>query len=211
MQTHELLDILCNDRLSKHSNRIDASSLAAVLVLLLVSLYLFEVRDLTRLNTLLNTSYFQYLMCCLLIVYIAAAKLLLKLSQPGHGTGLVETGLVLGLLLLWLPKVQVFQPFFSQFGFQLLPLTDWLTHTLKLVIFALPWLGLFLLYLRHMAPTRLTMTCAMAGLVACTLTGALDLLNAQASNLNFYIYSNTAGMVLVALIGAVLGPRIVRW
>ena len=215
MQTQELLDILCNDRLSRNAPPIDTSSMATVVVLFAATVFLLDIRDLTRLSELFQETRFQYLMCCLLVIYIAAALTILKSGKPGQFIRFTVAGCVVawvtGVALMWLPMVPMFRPLFSSFAFHAVPLAFWLTASGKLLLFTLPWLVLFLLHLRHMAPTRSAWSGAAAGLAASALTATLALLGSKDPNISLHIYSHTAGMAMAALAGAIVARHFVRW
>lgn len=211
MQTQELLDILCNDRLSRNAPPIDTSSMATVVVLFAATVFLLDIRDLSRLSELFQETRFQYLMCCLLVIYIAAALTLLKLGKPGQFIRFAVAGWAAGMSLMWLPMVPTFRPLFSSFVFQAVPLAFWLTASGKLLLFTLPWLVLFLLHLRHMAPTRSAWSGAAAGLAASALTATVALLGSKDPNISLHIYSHTAGMAMAALAGAIVARHFVRW
>ena len=211
MRTSELIELLCNDRLSNQSSRIRLSSFFAVSVLTVTSLYLFNAWHLSELDELIQQRYFQYLLCCLLLIYASGAKILVSLSRPGGTAGYSLSMLAIGLLLLWLPVLltAAFQPL--GLYVDALPLDYWLGHGVRMVLFALPWLVMLFMYLRFMAPTQLRLSGAMAGLVSGSLTSMFQLLNGQEQILSFYIYSASFTMVLLSLIAAALGPRLIRW
>lgn len=211
MLTSELLHILCNDRPSKHRTGIRLSSLATVVALFFGCAFLLGLRDLSRLAALPDDVSFQYLLSCLLLLYIAGASLLVKLSKPGQNTQLAAGAWFVGLLLLWLPMLPASRAWFATLDIQPLPLTYWLNASVKLVFFALPWLGLFLVHLRHMAPTRLALSGATAGMLAAVLTTAVAFIGTKEPSLNFHVYSGTTAMAFTALLGMALGPRVIRW
>jgi hypothetical protein len=92
----------------------------------------------------------------------------------------------------------------------------WLGHTWRLC----PWrilalaapifLGLTLA-IRRLAPTWLAPAGAAAGLLAGGLAGAVYGLYCQENTAPFVVVWYTAGFAASALIGAALGPRLLRW
>ena len=62
-----------------------------------------------------------------------------------------------------------------------------------------------------MAPTRLVLTGTFAGLVAFALAAMLLLVSDLKTVANFHMYSASSAMVLLGLIGALIGPRLLRW
>jgi hypothetical protein len=65
--------------------------------------------------------------------------------------------------------------------------------------------------LRRLAPTRLAQAGAAAGLMAGGLAGAVYGLYCQESTAPFVAVWYTAGFAASALVGALLGPRLLRW
>jgi hypothetical protein len=66
-------------------------------------------------------------------------------------------------------------------------------------------------YLRSMAPTRLVLTGAFAGMVSCALACMLLLVSDLKTVANFHIYSASSAMLVLSLMGALIGPRLLRW
>jgi hypothetical protein len=65
--------------------------------------------------------------------------------------------------------------------------------------------------LRKEAPTNLTWTGAVAGLVAGALSAAVFALHHPSGSVPFIMLWYGGPIVVCALIGAVLGPRLLRW
>lgn len=211
MLTKDFIEIICNDRLSMRSDRLRLSSLLAVSGLLVLSLYMLNAFQLTHLQGLFNQTYFQYVLCCLLMFYISCAKLLVSLSKPGRFSMAALLWVVMSLLMLWIafPLESVL----SKFGIRIPALSKsyGMSHTFMLILLALPWLALLITHLRFMAPTRLVLTGTFAGLVAFALAAMLLLVSDLKTIANFHMYSASSAMVLLGLIGALIGPRLLRW
>lgn len=72
------------------------------------------------------------------------------------------------------------------------------------------FIGLFWAY-RRLAPTRLRLAGAVAGLTAGSLAATLYCLHCPETSAIFVLTWYTAGIASVAAIGALLGPRLLRW
>jgi hypothetical protein len=179
--------------------------------LLVISLYLLNALQLTRLIDLLTQNYFQFVLCCLLLLYVSSAQMLVALSTPGESLGAFWLWSLFSMILFWLPVF--FTSTAEKFGVyvQVLPTTYWLSNAFMLVLLALPWLFLLLNFLRSMAPTRTMLTGFVAGVVSANLTALLFLLSSKEQFVNFYIFSTSAGMAVLSVIGALIGSRLLRW
>ena len=78
-------------------------------------------------------------------------------------------------------------------------------------LLSLPILGGALFALRHGAPTRPFLSGAMAGLLAGGTTAALYTLHCPEASLLFVLAWHVPAIALVALLGALLAGRVLRW
>ena len=84
MLTKEFIEIICNDRLSTRSSSFRLSSLIVIGSLCVVSLYMLNALEFERLRHLITQPFFQYVLSCLLLLYISCANVLVSLSKPGR-------------------------------------------------------------------------------------------------------------------------------
>ena len=211
MLTKDFIEIVCNDRLSTRSGSLRLSSLITVGGLFMVCLYMLNALQFERLRDLMNQTYFQFVLSCLLLLYLSSAKLLVSLSNPGRYSAADLVWVLLSVLLLWVPFLLV--SVYPKFGMRIpaLSLSFGMSSTFMLVLLALPWLALLFHHLRSMAPTRPVLTGAFAGMVSVTLAAMLLLAGDLKVVANFHIYSASSAMVVVTVIGALIGPRLLRW
>ena len=211
MLTKDCIEIICNDRLSARYGGLRLSSVIAISGLFVASLFLLNALDLARLRDLMNQTYFQYVLICLLLLYISSGKVLLSLSNPGRYSAAALVWVLLSVLLLWTPFLLVSVN--PKFGMPVpaLSLSHGMSSTFMLVLLALPWLALLFNHLRSMAPTRLALTGAFAGMVSCALASMLLLVSDLKGVAHFHIYSASSAMLALSLMGALIGPRLLRW
>ncbi len=164
-----------------------------------------------RLRHLITQPFFQYVLSCLLLLYISCANILVSLSNPGRYAAASLVWALLSVLLLWIPFL--LDSVLPKFGMRIpaLSLSYGMSSTFMLVLLALPWLALLFNYLRSMAPTRLVLTGAFAGMVSCALACMLLLVSDLKTVANFHIYSASSAMLVLSLMGALIGPRLLRW
>ena len=211
MLTKEFIEIICNDRLSTRSSSLRLSSLIVIGSLCVVSLYMLNALEFERLRHLITQPFFQYVLSCLLLLYISCANILVSLSNPGRYAAASLVWALLSVLLLWIPFL--LDSVLPKFGMRIpaLSLSYGMSSTFMLVLLALPWLALLFNYLRSMAPTRLVLTGAFAGMVSCALACMLLLVSDLKTVANFHIYSASSAMLVLSLIGSLIGPRLLRW
>ena len=107
MLTKDFIEIICNDRLSTRSSSLRLSSLIAVGGLFMVCLYMLNALQFERLRDLMNQTYFQFVLSCLLLLYLSSTKLLVSLSNPGRYSAADLVWVLLSVLLLWVPFLLV--------------------------------------------------------------------------------------------------------
>ncbi len=98
----------------------------------------------------------------------------------------------------------------SDFRFAWLGST-WLVCPLLIAILAVPIAALLTLATRRFAPTRLRATGATIGLSAGSLSASLYALHCPESGASFVATWYSLGIVAVASIGYLAGPRLLRW
>ena len=211
MLTKEFIEIICNDRLSTRSGSLRLSSLIVIGSLCVVSLYMLNALEFERLRHLITQPFFQYVLSCLLLLYISCANILVSLSKPGRYAAASLVWVLLSVFLLWTPFLLVsVNPKFGM-PVPILSLSHGMSSTFMLVLLALPWLALLFNHLRSMAPTRLVLTGAFAGMVSCALASMLLLVSDLKGVAHFHIYSASSAMLVLSLMGALIGPRLLRW
>ena len=88
---------------------------------------------------------------------------------------------------------------------------SWHVCTRNVAILSLPiFVGLMLAF-RRFAPTRLRLTGAVAGLAAGACAAALYCLHCPEVSALFVLVWYSLGILAAAAIGALVGPRLLRW
>lgn len=144
---------------------------------------------------------------------VAAISLLwvLRLSRPGMPVGRLPTSLALpalgmGLLAAWaLAQAAPSERAALVMG------TTWQVCTLNIALVAVPvFVGGFWA-VKGLAPTRLALTGAVAGLMAGAAGAVVYALHCPELDAPFLLVWNGLGMLLPAGVGAALGPRLLKW
>jgi hypothetical protein len=146
-----------------------------------------------------------------LLLALGAALLALRLASPGAGSGptrlmlVAAAALAAGVVLRELALV---------------PVGDWgraamggtaRACLLSVSLIALPLLGGALRALARGAPIRLRATGALAGLLAGAIAAAIYALHCTEPSPLFYAAWYGLALLGVTLLGAALGPRVLRW
>lgn len=160
---------------------------------------------------LLHNASFQFKSLWVFALALCSGGLMWRLARPGrrHGYGMHGMGLALlamalmGANTLWQAELPA--------RWDLLMGQSWWSCPLSIALISLPWLAVWMLYLRQMAPTHPTLSGASAGFLSGALATGLYSLHCSETSYAFFGVWYAAGMVLSSLIGAILGPRLLRW
>lgn len=88
---------------------------------------------------------------------------------------------------------------------------SWRTCSTSVATLALPIFAGLVLAFRRLAPTRLRLTGAIAGLAAGAFAATLYCLHCPEVSAIFVLTWYTLGIAVAAAIGALLGPKLLRW
>ena len=140
-----------------------------------------------------------------------AALSLFALSRPDGtgGRGLVVSMLVAGLVLAAGLIVLAIAP--SDLRTETLLGHSWNRCVPRVIAAALPVFAASILVLRAMAPTRLRLAGFAAGLFAGAAGAAVYSLSCTETSLTFLAVWYQGAVLIVALLGALMGPRLLRW
>ncbi|TIC85342.1 NrsF family protein [Crenobacter intestini] len=119
--------------------------------------------------------------------------------------------LTLPLAVLWLAAAQQLMSAPEGTRAALLLGDSWQACAASILLLALPSLALMLTVLRTMAPTRLALAGALAGLASGCLAALAYSVHCPELALPFAALWYVLGIVLCALSGAWLGPRVLAW
>jgi hypothetical protein len=141
----------------------------------------------------------------------AALVATVRLSRPGVAVGRVWAGLIMpaatallvALVVLWLaPRDE---------RAALLMGHTWRTCSLNIALLSVPGLFAILAVVRGLAPTRLRLTGATAGLLAGTIGTAAYCLKCPETSVPFWATWYLLGIAIPTLVGAVVGNKVLRW
>ena len=140
-----------------------------------------------------------------------AAPLALRLGRPGRSAGRPAWALAVPALALWGLAAFVLLRTPAEARAALLLGQSWASCPWLIAGLSLPAFGLLLWAARTMAPVRPRLAGACAGLLAGAIGAAAYSLHCPERAAPFVATWYLAGMALPALVGAVLGGRLLRW
>ncbi|HEY2480706.1 MAG TPA: DUF1109 domain-containing protein [Caulobacteraceae bacterium] len=214
MKTSELIAALAQAdtgpvRLARPMNRLAAGAAAGVLAaVLILALWL----GFQPLSAALHASWFWMKAGYSLTVAAVGFLLVTRLARPGTPAGrswLVVGALALAAIWMMAAHTSMRAPADRQAAVWLG--STWRVCPWRILALSAPIYVALTLGLRRLAPTRLAQAGAAAGLMAGGLAGAVYGLYCQENTAPFVAIWYTAGFAASALIGALLGPRLLRW
>ncbi len=135
----------------------------------------------------------------------------LRLARPGMPWGRAALWLALPPAVMWVLAGSVLIGATQPERLPLLLGSTWRTCPFNIALLSLPSLAALFWALRGAAPTRLAWTGAGAGLLAGALGVVVYALHCPEMAAPFVALWYLAGMALPTALGALLGPRLLRW
>jgi len=134
-----------------------------------------------------------------------------RLGHPGVRLGGLSLALAAPVLILWLVAVVVLVDAAPAQRSHLILGETWRTCAFSIAMISLPLFMSTLWALRGLAPTDLTLAGASAGLAAGSLSTMVYALHCPESGAPFIAFWYVLGIAIPTLVGAMLGPRVLRW
>ena len=145
---------------------------------------------------------------CLALAALVAAE---RLSRPGMRLGPVWAALASPVLAVWLVAAVVLVNAAPAQRADLVLGNTWNTCPLNIALISLPLFAAMLWAMKGLAPTRLALAGASAGLLAGALSALVYALHCPEAAAPFLAVWYVLGIAIPTLAGAVLGPRVLRW
>lgn len=146
-----------------------------------------------------------------LSIAMAALVAVTRLSRPGVRPGQVVLALVAPVLVIWLMAAWALTIAAPDERVAMLLGDTWKTCPVYVTILSLPaFIGL-LWVLKSLAPTQLALAGAAAGLLAGALAASVYALHCPEMEASFLGIWYLLGMLIPTTLGAMIGPRLLRW
>lgn len=213
MKTDELISLLASGEgpVDRHAlvRRLGLALAGGALMALLLTATLYGVRaDLAQVAA---TPLFWGKVALPGSLALLAIWLNQRLSRPGVKGGAAWTLLALPVLLVWLGGALSLAGAAPQARAELVFGSTWRTCALNIGLLSLPTFIAVFWALRGLAPTRLRQAGAAGGLLAGSTATLAYCLHCPEMGIPFWGVWYLLGMLLPTLIGAILGPRLLRW
>ncbi|WP_414156767.1 DUF1109 domain-containing protein [Pseudomonas sp. BNK-30] len=213
MKTDELITLLAAGEapVGRHAlaRRLALALLAGTLAAVLMTVAVYGVRS--DLAEVARTPLFWAKLALPASLALLGLWLTQRLARPGVRGAVVWQLLGLPLLLVWLGAA------ISLFGAPVEARADlifgrtWRTCALNITLLCVPVFITLFWALRGLAPTRLRQAGAAAGLLAGATATLVYCLHCPEMQVPFWGIWYVLGMSVPTLMGAVLGPRLLRW
>lgn len=214
MKTDDLID-----RLSQESPRKVLRPIVVILLAvtfscalaILVSLALWGGRlDLDRLTRLGDHGFLVKLIFAVSII-VSAVFVVVDLSVPGRKQRIPAGLMLVPFVFMALAAIHEL----SSFSFESWPHhaghASWTTCLQQIVLLAIPAFALLTLAVRKLAPTNLRRAGFFIGLVSGAVGVLAYILHAEGESLSFSVWAHSAAVLIVAVVGTIFGPRLLRW
>ena len=145
------------------------------------------------------------------IAAVAAFALLRRLATPGARLRRSAIALALPFVVLWLLAATVLAATAASDRLPLVLGSTWSACPLNIALLSAPAFALTLWALRTLAPTRLPLAGAVAGVLAGSLGSTVYTLHCPEMAAPFIGVWYVLGMLLPAVAGALLGRFVLRW
>jgi len=161
---------------------------------------------------LLGTPLFWLKVSFPLAILMSAQSITARLARPGALLGVQRLCLLaLPVLAIWLASIGFLLLAPSSLRLALVLGSTWQVCSLNIALLSLPTLVSMFWAMRGLAPTRLALTGASLGLVAGAQGVVVYTLYCTEMALSFWGVWYVIGMLAPATVGALLGPRLLRW
>lgn len=141
----------------------------------------------------------------------AAIVAAMRLSRPGVRLGRVPEALAAPVVAIWLIAAAVLFGAAPGSRSALIFGSTWASCPISITLLSAPMFVAGLWAMKGLAPTRLALAGAAAGLLAGAAGAAVYALHCEELAAPFLAVWYVLGMLIPAAIGAALGPRVLRW
>jgi hypothetical protein len=134
-----------------------------------------------------------------------------RLGRPGMRVAGVWAGLAAPVVLLWLAAAAALVGADPAERAELVFGSSWRSCPFNIALISLPLLAAMLWFVKGMAPTEPALAGASAGLLSGAVATLIYALHCPESSVTFVGIWYVLGIAIPTLVGAALGPRLLRW
>ncbi len=213
MKTDELILLLAADTTPVSASAVGQRFAIALGIGLLAAVVLMVITHGIRADLLQATGELMFWMKLVFAGSLALGGLIAsqRLGRPGVPLGGVWAALIAPVLALWLLAALVLMNATPTQRIYLILGDTWNTCAFSIALLSLPQFATTLWALKGLAPTRLALAGAGAGLLSGALGTLVYALHCPESAAPFIGVWYVLGIATPTLAGALLGPRVLRW
>lgn len=145
------------------------------------------------------------------LVAIAAYHAATRLARPGMRLELIPGTLAMLVTAVWLLAIVTLLNAAPAERFDIIFGRTWRSCLVSIPLLSIPVFGAAMWAMKGLAPTRLALAGASAGLLAGAVSAAVYSLHCPEMEAPFLALWYVLGMLVPAIAGAVIGPRLLRW
>jgi len=146
-----------------------------------------------------------------LSLMMGALSVVMRLARPGVTPGAGKFLIIAGVAAVWAGTLYVLITATPDMRVALILSKTWRVCALNITLLSIPGFIAVFWALRAMAPTRLRLTGACGGLLAGTTATLAYCLHCPEMGIPFWGVWYLLGMLIPTALGALLGPRWLRW
>lgn len=213
MNTNDLVDLLATGvtpvKRGVPARRFGMSLPIAAIGATLLMITVFGIRP--DLAVVARTGLFWAKLAFPVCVSIGALIGATRLARPGSRVASGWPIMGAPFLLVWIAGVAIVATAAPADRLAVILGQSWKTCPFNILLLSLPGFGAILWALKGLAPTRLRLTGAVAGLLASSIGTIAYCFHCPEMSPAFWSVWYVAGMLLPAALGFIVGPRLLRW
>jgi hypothetical protein len=213
MKTDELVSLLATgidvvDARAPTRHLVAATAGGTVVATVLMVLWL-DVRPTFALDAALPMFWVKEIFCIALVA--AGVFTIARLSRPGAASGRLEILAGAPILAMWLLAVVVLAGAEPQERTALIRGVSWTECPYNIAVLSVPVFAAIVWAMRGFAPTHLRRAGAAAGFAAGAIGALAYTLHCPELDAPFLAIWYVAGVLIPTVVGAIVGPRVLRW
>ncbi|MFM0014366.1 DUF1109 domain-containing protein [Paraburkholderia sediminicola] len=163
------------------------------------------------LSAIAKTAIFWEKLAFPLCLAIGALIATARLARPGAKVGTGWPVMAIPVVIVWIAAIAVVVTAAPQDRLPAILGHTWRTCPFNILLLAVPGFIAIFWAVKGLAPTRLRLAGAISGLLASSIATIAYCFHCPEMNPAFWSIWYVAGMLLPAALGAVLGPKLLRW
>ena len=163
------------------------------------------------LSAIIKTAIFWEKLAFPLCLAIGALIATVRLARPGAKVGTGWPVMAIPVVIVWIAAIAVLVSAAPQDRLPAILGQSWRACPFNILLLAVPGFIAVFWAVKGLAPTRLRLAGAISGLLASSVATVAYCFHCPEMNPAFWSIWYVAGMLLPAALGAVLGPKLLRW